>query len=184
MFLPGLPLFPLLPLRLPKQGLKGNGGSTVTGSGAGGSGTRDMGTLRTFPRPSLGSAPGRTFCGFCTGPGVFPRHAAFPISQSGDPEIWGAQPPVLRGDRHRRGRVSNPGTRCSRASTAPWRALRRRKALSRGDDVRAAPGDGAGRAAGMAQLGAIAALSLSFLAAAFLSAIHKIEEGHIGVYYR
>lgn len=36
----------------------------------------------------------------------------------------------------------------------------------------------------MAQLGAIAALSLSFLAAAFLSAIHKIEEGHIGVYYR
>lgn len=37
---------------------------------------------------------------------------------------------------------------------------------------------------GMAQLGAIAALVLSFLAAAFLSAIHKIEEGHIGVYYR
>ncbi|NXG42487.1 ERLN2 protein, partial [Psilopogon haemacephalus] len=36
----------------------------------------------------------------------------------------------------------------------------------------------------MAQLGAIAALSLSFVAAAFLSAIHKIEEGHIGVYYR
>jgi len=36
----------------------------------------------------------------------------------------------------------------------------------------------------MAQLGAIAALVLSFLAAAFLSAIHKIEEGHIGVYYR
>ncbi|NXV71696.1 ERLN2 protein, partial [Atlantisia rogersi] len=36
----------------------------------------------------------------------------------------------------------------------------------------------------MAQLGAIAALSLSFLAAAFFSAIHKIEEGHIGVYYR
>ncbi|XP_073180825.1 erlin-2 isoform X2 [Lepidochelys kempii] len=36
----------------------------------------------------------------------------------------------------------------------------------------------------MAQLGAIAALSVSFLAAALFSAVHKIEEGHIGVYYR
>nr|XP_032629879.1 erlin-2 isoform X3 [Chelonoidis abingdonii] len=37
---------------------------------------------------------------------------------------------------------------------------------------------------GMAQLGAIAALSVSFLAATLFSAVHKIEEGHIGVYYR
>ncbi|XP_025066130.1 erlin-2 isoform X1 [Alligator sinensis] len=36
----------------------------------------------------------------------------------------------------------------------------------------------------MAQLGAIAAVTVSFVAAAFFSAIHKIEEGHIGVYYR
>lgn len=37
---------------------------------------------------------------------------------------------------------------------------------------------------GMAQLGAIAALALGVAAAALLSAVHKIDEGHIGVYYR
>ncbi|KAH0623185.1 hypothetical protein JD844_031230 [Phrynosoma platyrhinos] len=37
---------------------------------------------------------------------------------------------------------------------------------------------------GMTQLGAIAALAASLVAAALFSAIHKIEEGHIGVYYR
>lgn len=37
---------------------------------------------------------------------------------------------------------------------------------------------------GMSQLGAIAALAASLVAAALFSAIHKIEEGHIGVYYR
>ncbi|XP_078522244.1 erlin-2-B-like [Lissotriton helveticus] len=36
----------------------------------------------------------------------------------------------------------------------------------------------------MAQLGAIAALALAVIAAALFSAVHKIEEGHIGVYYR
>ncbi|XP_033027298.1 erlin-2 isoform X1 [Lacerta agilis] len=36
----------------------------------------------------------------------------------------------------------------------------------------------------MTQLGAIAALAASLVAAALFSAIHKIEEGHIGVYYR
>ncbi|XP_053822291.1 erlin-2 isoform X2 [Vidua macroura] len=36
----------------------------------------------------------------------------------------------------------------------------------------------------MAQLGAIAALALGVAAAALLSAVHKIDEGHIGVYYR
>ncbi|KAM3830810.1 erlin-2 isoform 2-T2 [Vipera latastei] len=36
----------------------------------------------------------------------------------------------------------------------------------------------------MTQLGAIAALGASLVAAALFSAIHKIEEGHIGVYYR
>ncbi|KAK9395142.1 erlin-2 [Crotalus adamanteus] len=36
----------------------------------------------------------------------------------------------------------------------------------------------------MTQLGAIAALAASLMAAALFSAIHKIEEGHIGVYYR
>ncbi|XP_051496743.1 erlin-2 isoform X2 [Apus apus] len=36
----------------------------------------------------------------------------------------------------------------------------------------------------MAQLAAAAALALAFLVSAFLSAIHKVEEGHIGVYYR
>lgn len=73
----------------------------------------------------------------------------------------------------------------------PGGALRRR--ASRSGDVTDAPLRAGGRGAaqrrvvprpGMAQLGAIAALVLSFLAAAFLSAIHKIEEGHIGVYYR
>uniref|UniRef100_A0ACB8EXF4 Erlin-2 n=1 Tax=Sphaerodactylus townsendi TaxID=933632 RepID=A0ACB8EXF4_9SAUR len=37
---------------------------------------------------------------------------------------------------------------------------------------------------GMSQLGAIAALAASLVAASLFSAIHKIEEGHIGVYYR
>ncbi|XP_015274086.1 PREDICTED: erlin-2, partial [Gekko japonicus] len=36
----------------------------------------------------------------------------------------------------------------------------------------------------MSQLGAIAALAASLVAAALFSAIHKIEEGHTGVYYR
>lgn len=36
----------------------------------------------------------------------------------------------------------------------------------------------------MTQLGAIAALAASLMVAALFSAIHKIEEGHIGVYYR
>lgn len=36
----------------------------------------------------------------------------------------------------------------------------------------------------MTQLGAIAALAASLVAAALFSAVHKIEEGHIGVYYR
>ncbi|XP_013921012.1 PREDICTED: erlin-2-like [Thamnophis sirtalis] len=36
----------------------------------------------------------------------------------------------------------------------------------------------------MTQLGAIAALAASLVAASLFSAIHKIEEGHIGVYYR
>ncbi|XP_020641800.3 erlin-2 isoform X1 [Pogona vitticeps] len=37
---------------------------------------------------------------------------------------------------------------------------------------------------GMTQLGAIAGLAASLVAAALFYAIHKIEEGHIGVYYR
>ncbi|XP_028654648.1 erlin-2-B-like [Erpetoichthys calabaricus] len=36
----------------------------------------------------------------------------------------------------------------------------------------------------MAHFGAIASLVLAFLAAALFSSLHKIEEGHIGVYYR
>lgn len=36
----------------------------------------------------------------------------------------------------------------------------------------------------MAQLGAIAALAVAVIAAALFSAVHKIEEGHLGVYYR
>ncbi|XP_039624390.1 erlin-2-like [Polypterus senegalus] len=36
----------------------------------------------------------------------------------------------------------------------------------------------------MAHFGAIASLVLGFLAAALISSLHKIEEGHIGVYYR
>ncbi|MBN3300190.1 erlin-2 isoform X2 [Amia ocellicauda] len=36
----------------------------------------------------------------------------------------------------------------------------------------------------MTQLGAIASILLAFTAAALFSAVHKIEEGHIGVYYR
>ncbi|XP_069069902.1 erlin-2 [Pleurodeles waltl] len=36
----------------------------------------------------------------------------------------------------------------------------------------------------MAQLGAIAALIVALITAALFSAVHKIEEGHIGVYYR
>lgn len=36
----------------------------------------------------------------------------------------------------------------------------------------------------MAQLGAVLALAASFLCASLFSAVHKIEEGHIGVYYR
>ncbi|XP_069474081.1 erlin-2 [Ambystoma mexicanum] len=36
----------------------------------------------------------------------------------------------------------------------------------------------------MAQLGAIAALAVALISAALFSAVHKIEEGHIGVYYR
>ncbi|XP_013000161.1 erlin-2 isoform X2 [Cavia porcellus] len=36
----------------------------------------------------------------------------------------------------------------------------------------------------MAQLGAVVALASGFLCASLFSAVHKIEEGHIGVYYR
>lgn len=36
----------------------------------------------------------------------------------------------------------------------------------------------------MSHVGALAALGVAFTAAALFSAIHKIEEGHIGVYYR
>ncbi|KAM4677572.1 erlin-2 isoform 1-T2 [Discoglossus pictus] len=36
----------------------------------------------------------------------------------------------------------------------------------------------------MSHLGAIAALGVAFTAASLFSAIHKIEEGHVGVYYR
>ncbi|XP_063781521.1 erlin-2 [Pseudophryne corroboree] len=36
----------------------------------------------------------------------------------------------------------------------------------------------------MSHIGALAALGVAFTAASLLSAIHKIEEGHIGVYYR
>ncbi|KAF5922352.1 hypothetical protein HPG69_009391 [Diceros bicornis minor] len=36
----------------------------------------------------------------------------------------------------------------------------------------------------MAQLGAIVAVAASFFCASLFSAVHKIEEGHIGVYYR
>ncbi|XP_073421301.1 erlin-2 [Dendrobates tinctorius] len=36
----------------------------------------------------------------------------------------------------------------------------------------------------MSHIGAVAAIAVAFTAAALLSAIHKIEEGHIGVYYR
>lgn len=53
---------------------------------------------------------------------------------------------------------------------------------SRGDDDSGAPGPPP--VPGMAQLGAIAALALGVAAAALLSAVHKIDEGHIGVYYR
>uniref|UniRef100_A0A2K5HEG1 Erlin n=1 Tax=Colobus angolensis palliatus TaxID=336983 RepID=A0A2K5HEG1_COLAP len=35
----------------------------------------------------------------------------------------------------------------------------------------------------MAQLGAVVAVASSFLCASLFSAVHKIEEGHIGVYY-
>uniref|UniRef100_A0A8D1MNG0 Erlin n=1 Tax=Sus scrofa TaxID=9823 RepID=A0A8D1MNG0_PIG len=36
----------------------------------------------------------------------------------------------------------------------------------------------------MAQLGAVVAVAASFFCASLFSAVHKIEEGHIGVYYR
>lgn len=36
----------------------------------------------------------------------------------------------------------------------------------------------------MAQLGAVVAVACSFFCASLFSAVHKIEEGHIGVYYR
>ncbi|XP_060038695.1 erlin-2 isoform X3 [Erinaceus europaeus] len=36
----------------------------------------------------------------------------------------------------------------------------------------------------MAQLGAVVAVAASFLCASLFSSVHKIEEGHIGVYYR
>ncbi|XP_077119253.1 erlin-2 [Ranitomeya variabilis] len=36
----------------------------------------------------------------------------------------------------------------------------------------------------MSHIGAIAAIAVAFTAAALLSAVHKIEEGHVGVYYR
>ena len=36
----------------------------------------------------------------------------------------------------------------------------------------------------MAQLVAVVAVAASFFCASLFSAVHKIEEGHIGVYYR
>ncbi|XP_065802637.1 erlin-2 isoform X2 [Muntiacus reevesi] len=41
-----------------------------------------------------------------------------------------------------------------------------------------------GRRSLMAQLGAVLAVAASFFCASLFSAVHKIEEGHIGVYYR
>ncbi|XP_034503455.1 erlin-2 isoform X4 [Ailuropoda melanoleuca] len=42
----------------------------------------------------------------------------------------------------------------------------------------------AGKGSLMAQLGAVVAVATSFFCASLFSAVHKIEEGHIGVYYR
>ncbi|MXQ84170.1 hypothetical protein E5288_WYG014275 [Bos mutus] len=41
-----------------------------------------------------------------------------------------------------------------------------------------------GKRSPMAQLGAVVAVAASFFCASLFSAVHKIEEGHIGVYYR
>ncbi|XP_051831467.1 erlin-2 [Antechinus flavipes] len=43
---------------------------------------------------------------------------------------------------------------------------------------------GQGKSFLMAQVGAVVAVATSFFCAALFSAVHKIEEGHIGVYYR
>uniref|UniRef100_A0A2K6LPR2 Erlin n=3 Tax=Cercopithecidae TaxID=9527 RepID=A0A2K6LPR2_RHIBE len=50
--------------------------------------------------------------------------------------------------------------------------------------VRSACRDSLDKGSLMAQLGAVVAVASSFLCASLFSAVHKIEEGHIGVYYR
>lgn len=84
-------------------------------------------------------------------------------------------------------RTPNPAGVSNPRPPAPHSPLLRRPlaaaALSRGDDVSGAP-PVPPPVPGMAQLGAIAALALGVAAAALLSAVHKIDEGHIGVYYR
>uniref|UniRef100_A0A8C8ZJN3 Erlin n=1 Tax=Prolemur simus TaxID=1328070 RepID=A0A8C8ZJN3_PROSS len=50
--------------------------------------------------------------------------------------------------------------------------------------VRSARRDSLEKGSLMAQLGAVVAVASSFFCASLFSAVHKIEEGHIGVYYR
>lgn len=93
-------------------------------------------------------------------------------------------PSSLSGAVWRPRRVSNPQPRDLRALRRPPAAPHGRRRAPADDARRAGSGSRVPPRPGMAQLGAAAALCLGCLAAAFLSAIHKIEEGHIGVYYR
>uniref|UniRef100_U3J5T9 ER lipid raft associated 2 n=1 Tax=Anas platyrhynchos platyrhynchos TaxID=8840 RepID=U3J5T9_ANAPP len=93
-------------------------------------------------------------------------------------------PSSLSGAARRPRRVSNPQPRDLRALRRPPAAPHGRRRAPADDARRAGSGSRVPPRPGMAQLGAAAALCLGCLAAAFLSAIHKIEEGHIGVYYR
>ncbi|KAK7823030.1 hypothetical protein U0070_025847 [Myodes glareolus] len=102
-------------------------------------------------------------------------------------------------------RLRSSGSRCGSPSVRPPRSRENPRVssllptgpyASRSGNSRTRLSRGGGRAKGarwggvvdsgslMAQLGAVVAVACSFFCASLFSAVHKIEEGHIGVYYR
>lgn len=110
-----------------------------------------------------------------------PQHPAGALHVPLCPHI---APSPLSGAACRPRRASNPQPPELPALRRPPAAPHGRRRAPADDARRAGSGSRVPPRPGMAQLGAAAALCLGCLAAAFLSAIHKIEEGHIGVYYR
>nr|XP_018887845.2 erlin-2 isoform X1 [Gorilla gorilla gorilla] len=112
---------------------------------------------------------------------------------AGDP--WRPATAIDRWEREGRGaeRARGGGVVFSRELMASSKRRPGRKSRAEGCDgflarglgrVRSACRDSLDKGSLMAQLGAVVAVASSFFCASLFSAVHKIEEGHIGVYYR